>query len=75
MYPTNTKLIRNKCTAPNTVTVQLFDVVAYLGHDERELFYVKVLKSKNSSIIGDICIVKLSDFAPLQPPKRIYHDA
>ena len=75
MYPTHTELIRNKCTAPNTVIVQLFDVVAYLGHDERGFFYVRVLKSKNSSIIGEICTVKLSDFAPLQPPKRIYHDA
>ena len=73
MYPTHTKLIRIKCTFPRLVLVQLYDIVVYLSHDEGQFSYVKVLKSQNHSIIGDIYSVKLSDFAPLQPAKRIHH--
>ena len=75
MYPTHTKLIRIKCRSTGIVKVQPFDVVTYIDHAENGFFYAKVLKSKDHTIIDHIYIVNLSDFAPLQPAKRIHHDA
>lgn len=74
MYTKGTKLIRTRCDHPVHVFVQLYDIVIYQGKGYANFCYVTVVKSTDPTIINNIYIVDLYDFAPLQPVKRIHHD-
>lgn len=74
MYTKGTKLIRTRCNYPMYVFVQLHDIVMYQGKGYDKFCYVTVVKSTDPTIINNIYIVDLYDFAPLQPAKRIHYD-
>ena len=74
MYTKGTKLIRTRCINPMYVFVQLHDIVIYQGKGYDNFCYVTVVKSTDLTIINNIYIVDLYDFAPLQSAKRIHHD-
>lgn len=74
MYTKGTKLIRVKCENPEYVFVQLHDIVIYQEKGYGYFCYVTVVKSTNPTIINNVKLVDLYDFAPLQPVKRIHHD-
>ena len=75
MYTEGTKLIRTRCNRSRYVSVQLHDIVIYKGKAyANHLCYVRVVKSTDPTIINNIYVVDLYDFAPLQPVKRIHHD-
>lgn len=74
MYTKGTKLIRVRCDNPEHVFVQLHDIVVYQKKDYDNFCYVTVVKSTDPTIINNIYIVDLYDFAPLQLTKRIHHD-
>lgn len=74
MYTKGTKLIRIRCDNFAHVFVQLHDIVIYQGMGYDRFCYVTVVKSTDPTIVNNIYIVDLYDFAPLQPVKRIHHD-
>lgn len=74
MYTKGTKLIRTRCVNPVHVFVQLHDIVIYREKAYANFCYVAVVKSTDPTIIGNIYIVDLYDFAPLQSAKRIHYD-
>ena len=74
MYIKGTKLIRTRCDHPAHVFIQLHDIVIYQGKGYDNFCYVKVVESPDPTIVNNIYIVDLYDFAPLQPVKRIHHD-
>lgn len=74
MYTKGTKLIRVKCENPERVFIQLHDIVIYQEKGHSNFCYVIVVKSTDPTIINNIKLVDINDFAPLQPIKRIHHD-
>lgn len=75
MYTKGTKLIRTRCINPVNVFVQLYDIVIYQGKGYDNFCYVTVVKSTDPTIINNIYVVDLYDFAPLlQSAKRIHYD-